>query len=283
MSILSLQSSVVYGHVGNAAAVFALQRLSHEVWPIDTVRYSNHPGHHRFRGRKASAAELRDLVEGLADLGVLTRTRAILSGYLGAPAVGGVLAGVLARIVAVSPDAIFCCDPVMGDREKGLYVPTELRTFFRDVAVPRARIVTPNHYELEALVERPLPTLAHVLAAGRDLRAMGPETVVVTSVVGEGIDAEEMATVVVDQSGSWMVNTPRLPHPAKGAGDLLAALFLAHRLDERGVTESLARAVSSVFSVIHATIAAGVDELALVSAQEALIRPTARFAARRIG
>jgi pyridoxine kinase len=133
------------------------------------------------------------------------------------------------------------------------------------------------------LVDRPLPTLAHVLAAGRDLRAAGPETVVVTSVLGEGVAAEEMATVAVDGDSSWIVTTPQLPHPAKGAGDLLAALFLAHRLDARSVTESLARAVSSVFSVIHATIAADADELVLIGAQDTLIRPVARFAARRIG
>lgn len=283
MSILSLQSSVVYGHVGNAAAVFALQRLGHEVWAIDTVRYSNHPGHHRFRGRRASATELRELIEGLTDLNVPARARAILSGYLGAPAIGGVLTGLVARVTAVSPGAIFCCDPVMGDRDHGPYVPTELRTFFRDVAVPLARIVTPNHYELEVLVGRPVPTLAHVVAACGELRASGPETVVVTSVLGEGVDAEEMATVAVDGGGAWIVTTPRLPHPAKGAGDLLAALFLAHRLDQRSVAESLARAVSSAFSVIHATIAAGADELVLIEAQDTLIRPTARFAARQIG
>lgn len=282
MTILSLQSSVVYGHVGNAAAVFALQRLGHDVWQLNTVRYSNHPGHHRFRGRKSSATELNDLVDGLADLGVLSRTRAVLSGYLGAPAIGGVLAGILARVAAAGSQAIFCCDPVMGDRDGGLYVPAELRQFFREVAVPRAHIVTPNHYELESLVDRPLPTLAHVLAAARDVRALGPALVVVTSVLGEGIEADEIATIAVGDTGSWMVATPRLPHPSKGAGDLLAALFLAHCLDGRGIAECLARAVSSVFSVIHATIAANADELMLIAAQDTLIRPTARFAAQRV-
>lgn len=282
MSILSLQSSVVYGHVGNAAAVFALQRLGHEVWALDTVRYSNHPGHGRWRGRSTSAAELRDLLAGLDDLRVLRRTRAVLSGYLGAPALGCVLATALDRITAARPDMLFCCDPVMGDRDGGLYVPVQLRDFFRSVAVPRARIVTPNHYELELLLDRPLPSLAHVVAAARDLQAAGPDTVVVTSVLGEGVPEEAIATVAVDIEGSWMVTTPRLPHPAKGAGDLLSALFLAHRLDQRRVPEALARAVSAAFSVIHATIAAGADELALIAAQDTMVNPHTSFAAQRL-
>lgn len=282
MSILSIQSSVAYGHVGNAAAVFALQRLGHEVWPIDTVRYSNHPGYGRFRGRKTSAPALRELIEGLDDIGILDRTRAVLSGYLGTPAVGRVLNSALDRVNVVAPAALYCCDPVMGDRAEGFYLPAELLAFFRDIAVPRAQIVTPNHFELERLVDRRLPTLAHVRAAARDLQARGPETVVVTSVLGEGIDGDEIGTLAVDAADCWLVTTPLLPHAAKGAGDLFAALLLAHRLDGKALIESLARAVSSVFSVIHATLAAGGRELRLIAVQDALIRPEVRFVARRL-
>ena len=283
MAILSVQSSVAYGHVGNAAAVFALRRTGHDVWPIDTVRYSNHPGHGRFRGRRASPEEIGELVGGLADLGVLPRIRAVLSGYLGAVEAGPVLLDAVARVRAANPRALFFCDPVMGDRDRGLYGAADLVRFFREDALPAADIIAPNHFELEVLAERALPTTTEVLAATDMLAARGPATILVTSLLGEEADPGSIATLARERDGAWRVITPRLAHAARGAGDLLAALFLGHRLDERPVADALARAVASVFAVIEATVAAGADELRLVEAQQVLIDPPVVFAAERLG
>ena len=283
MAILSVQSSVAYGHVGNAAAVFALRRTGHDVWPIDTVRYSNHPGHGRFRGRRASPEEIGELVGGLADLGVLPRIRAVLSGYLGAVEAGPVLLDAVARVRAANPRALFFCDPVMGDRDRGLYGTADLVRFFREDALPAADIIAPNHFELEVLAERALPSTKEVLAATDMLAARGPATILVTSLLGEEADPGSIATLARERDGAWRVITPRLAHAARGAGDLLAALFLGHRLDERPVADALARAVASVFAVIEATVAAGADELRLVEAQQVLIDPPVVFAAERLG
>ena len=283
MAILSVQSSVAYGHVGNAAAVFALRRTGHDVWPIDTVRYSNHPGHGRFRGRRASPEEIGELVGGLADLGVLPRIRAVLSGYLGAVEAGPVLLDAVARVRAANPRALFFCDPVMGDRDRGLYGTADLVRFFREDALPAADIIAPNHFELEVLAERVLPSTKEVLAATDMLAARGPATILVTSLLGEEADPGSIATLARERDGAWRVITPRLAHAARGAGDLLAALFLGHRLDERPVADALARAVASVFAVIEATVAAGADELRLVEAQQVLIDPPVVFAAERLG
>ena len=292
MAILSVQSSVAYGHVGNAAAVFALRRTGHDVWPIDTVRYSNHPGHGRFRGRRASPEEIGELVGGLADLGVLPRIRAVLSGYLGAVEAGPVLLDAVARVRAANPRALFFCDPVMGDRDRGLYGTADLVRFFREDALPAADIIAPNHFELEVLAERVLPSTKEVLAA-KDMLAgkttiitgggSGLATILVTSLLGEEADPGSIATLARERDGAWRVITPRLAHAARGAGDLLAALFLGHRLDERPVADALARAVASVFAVIEATVAAGADELRLVEAQQVLIDPPVVFAAERLG
>lgn len=282
MSIVSLQSSVAYGHVGNAAAVFALRRLGVDVWPIDTVRFSNHPGHGGFRGRRTSPREAAALVRGLAEAGVLAAATGVLSGYLGQAAMGRVLADLIARVRRANPAARVCLDPVMGDHGRGLYVDDGLVDFFRDRGPALADILTPNHFELELLVGRPLPDLAAVVAAARQLGGRGPPLVVVSSVATDARAALATIAVTAD-GGAWQVVTPRLDHAARGAGDLLAALLLAHRLAGRPVADALAAAVASVFAVIAATVAGGGRELALVAAQAALVRPTTLFPATAIG
>jgi pyridoxine kinase len=282
VAILSFQSRVVYGHVGNSMAEFALRRLGHDIWPIDTVSFSNHPGYGTWRGRITPAAELAALVEGLAALNVLPRCRAVLSGYLGSEENGGTVLDAVEQMRAARPVSLYCCDPVMGDRDSGLYVADSVVRFFRDRALFSADIVAPNHYELEVLAGRPLPGLDDVLAAALELRARGPGIVLVSSVVSAAQGADRIGTLAASD-GVWLVTTPRLPLTARGAGDLLAALFLGRYLDRHDVADALARAVASTFTVIERTAGEpAARELRLVAAQEALCAPTQVFPAVRL-
>ena len=284
VAILSFQSRVVYGHVGNSIAEFALRRLGHDIWPIDTVSFSNHPGYGTWRGRTTPAAELAALVEGLADLGVLRRCRAVLSGYLGSEKNGGTVLDAVDRMRAARPASLYCCDPVMGDRDSGLYVANSVVGFFRDRAVPSADIVAPNHFELEVLAGRRLPGLDDVVAAARELRAGGPRVVLVSSLVSAAQGADRIGTLAASDAGDWLVTTPRLPLAARGAGDLLVALFLARWLDLGDVADALARAVASTFAVVEKTAAElAARELLLVAAQDALLEPSQAFPAIRLG
>src|SRR5580765_7674071 len=180
-TVLSVQSRVAYGHVGNAASVFALQRLGVEAWALDTVAFSNHTGHGRWRGSVVAATEIAGLFEGIAALGILPGIDAVLSGYLGDAETGPVLLDIVAEVRAANPDALFCCDPVIGDVETGSYVTDGIAEFFRDRALALADIVTPNRFELEYLIGAPVATLAEAAAAAETLRAQGPSIVLVTS------------------------------------------------------------------------------------------------------
>jgi pyridoxine kinase len=273
MAILSFQSRVTFGYVGNVAAQFCLQRLGHEVWPIDTVWFSNHPGHGRFTGRLREADEVTAIIDGLDDLGVLPRSQAILSGYLGTAALGEVLLATVARVRRVAPAALFCCDPVMGDRETGVYVEPGLVDFFRDRAVAAADILAPNLFELELLAGRTLPSLGAVTEAARGLMAAGPRLVLVSSIDLGEMGAERIATLAVARDGGgWLATTPRLPVAAKGAGDILAAVFLARVLAGAGPAEALSHAVAATYAVIGATPQAS-RELSLITAQASLADP----------
>lgn len=278
-TVLSIQSWVACGNVGNAAALFPLQRLGCETWSLNTVAFSNHTGHDRWRGGIVPAREIASLFEGIAELGVLPRCDAVLSGYLGEAETGPVLLDIVARVKAANPQAVFCCDPVMGDIGLGYYVRAGIPEFFRDRALAVADIVTPNRFELEWLTGRAVTSLAEAGAAAEALRRRGPGIVLATSLEAAG---DRVAAVAAGPDGVWAAETPRLPIEATGCGDAVAALFLGWLLKGRSVPEALSATIAAIYGVIEATMRAGGGELALVAAQEELVSPSRPVAVWRL-
>ncbi len=285
MNILSIQSHVTYGHVGNSAAVFPLQRLGFEVWPLHTLQFSNHAGYAGFTGQVFGAQHLREVVDGLAARGVLGTCDAVLSGYLGAAEVGAAVCDAVARVKAANPTALYACDPVMGDGEGGLYVDAALPELFRDRALALADIVTPNLFELQTLTGARVVTLDQAVSAARGLVARGPGVVLVTGLRHQTTRAGEIELLAVTARGAWRLITPLLPCDPQpnGAGDLLAALFLGHYLRTRDAGQALEAAAAATFAVLDATRIAGARELQLIAAQDEIVAPRRHFPAERIG
>jgi len=277
MAILSIQSHVAYGHVGNSAAVFPLQRLGHEVWPLHTVIFSNHPGYGAWRGPVLDAADVVAVFDGIEARGVLPECDAVLSGYMGDVSLGAVILDAVARVRAANRDALYICDPVMGDAGPGLYVHEGIPAFMRDHAVPAADVVLPNQFELEILTDGPTQSLEQVLAAGERIRATGPAVVVVTSL--RFGDDGEVGMLASTGDGVWLVETPFLPLKVmpNGAGDATAALFTAFYLETRDPADALVRTADAIFAVFEATRAAGTRELQIIAAQDELAATARRF------
>jgi pyridoxine kinase len=281
-AILSIQSSVAYGHVGNSAVVFPLMRMGVEVWPVNTVNFSNHTGYETWRGPLLTAGDIADVVRGLDERGALSRCDAVLSGYQGRPDVTEVILDAVALVKTRNPAAVYCCDPVIGDVDRGIFVRAGIPELIRDRAVPAAQIITPNAYELEVITGRRTSGLDDVLAAAQAARALGPEVVLVTSVRPAGAASDTIDMVLTTADGAWSVATPALPQSFNGAGDLTAALFLAQLLESGDAVAALARTAASVFGVLAATAAAGQRELQLVSAQEEIVHPSRAFSPVRL-
>jgi pyridoxine kinase len=278
-TVLSVQSRVAYGHVGNAASVFPLQRLGIEAWALDTVAFSNHTGHGQWRGSVVPATEIAVLFKGIAALGVLPRIDAVLSGYLGDAATGPVLLDIVGQVRKANPAALFCCDPVIGDVDTGSYVTEGIAEFFRERALALADIVTPNCFELEYLSGRSITSLAEAGAAAAALRALGPEIVLVTSLDGA---AERIAMLAAGPDGVWAVETPRLPVMLNGCGDVTAALFLARLLRGESLPDALALTAASIYAVIETTMRLERYELALVAAQDELVAPSLKLVPQKL-
>ena len=283
MQVLSIQSSVAYGHVGNSAAVFPLQRLGHEVWAVHTVHLSNHTGYDTWRGPQHPATDVAAVLAGIAERDVFREIDAVLSGYQGAEDMGAVILAAVADVKRANPAAVYCCDPAMGDLGRGMFVRPGIPEFVRDQVVPAADILTPNHFELDFLAGTTTRGLDEVLRAVGALRARGPRHVLVTSVLHDGAEEDHIDVVAVSDAGAWVVTTPRLPITPNGCGDLTAALYLAHLTGSGAeVPTALERTTSTVFAVLEETLARGAREMRLVANQHAIAEPPPSFRARRL-
>ncbi len=279
LNILSIQSWVAYGHVGNASAVFPLQRLGAEVWAVNTVQFSNHTGYGAWRGSVFGAELIQELVEGIAERGALPRCDAVLSGYMGAAEIGEAILSAAGRVKAVNAEAMYCCDPVIGDVGRGVFVRPGIPDFMRDRAVPAADIVTPNQFELEWLTGRAVASLDDAKAAVATLQARGPRCVLVTSLRTEDTPADSIELLAGEDGRFWRLRTPLLPINVNGAGDAIAALFLFHRLRWAEARVALSAAASSIYGLLRRTAEAGSREILTVAAQDEFVTPSRVFRA----
>ncbi|MDR2323425.1 MAG: pyridoxal kinase PdxY [Microbacterium sp.] len=282
MKVLSIQSAVAYGHVGNSAAVFPLQRIGVEVLPVYTVNFSNHTGYGAWRGPLIAPDDVREVVTGIEERGVLGEVDAVLSGYQGGEGIGDVIVDAVAKVKAANPNAVYACDPVMGNAKSGCFVAPAIPVLLRDKVVPVADIITPNQFELGFLTDTEPDTLESTLASVDVARAMGPNTVLVTSVERPDREAGTIEMLAVDDKGAWLVATPHLPMKANGSGDVTAALFTAHYVRTGDAKTALELTVSSVFELLNLTLESGERELQLIPAQEAYANPPRQFEARQV-
>jgi pyridoxine kinase len=282
MKVLSIQSAVAYGHVGNSAAVFPMQRIGVEVLPVYTVNFSNHTGYGAWRGPMISPGDVRDVITGIEERGVLGQIDVVLSGYQGGEGIGDVIIDAVARVKAANPSAIYACDPVMGNAKSGCFVAPAIPVLLRERVVPVADLITPNQFELGFLTGTEPDTLESTLASVDAARAMGPSTVLVTSVERPDRPEGTIEMLAVTDDGAWIVQTPHLPFKANGSGDVTAALFTAHLRRTGDAADALARTASSVFDLLQTTLDSGERELQLVEAQARYAEPRMQFAVEQV-
>lgn len=282
MKILSIQSAVAYGHVGNSAAVFPLQRIGVDVLPVYTVNFSNHTGYGAWRGPLIEPSDVRDVITGVEERGAFAKVDAVLSGYQGGEGIGDVIIDAVARVKAANPAALYACDPVMGNAKSGCFVAPAIPELLRQKVVPVADIITPNQFELGFLTGTEPDTLESTLASVDAARAMGPSVVLVTSVERPDRDEGTIEMLAVDGKGAWIVQTPYLPMKANGSGDVTAALFTAHYVATGNAQMALERTASSVYDLLKLTLESGERELQLIESQEYYANPRMQFTARQV-
>ena len=277
MTVISIQSQVAYGHVGNSAAVFPLQMHGIDVTAVPTTLLSNRPGYPTLRGRVLDAPLVADLLLGVEERGAVDSAKMILSGYLGSAEIVALVADFVARAQARNPALLYCCDPVLGDRDRGLFVQAEIPPLVRDRLCRLADIITPNHFEFEWLCGAKVTTIDRLIEQARALMARGPSTIVVTSAELSDTPDGEIETVAIERSKAWRVRTPKLPISPSGTGDLFAALLVSARVRKKETPEALSHAASAIFAVLERTAISGAEEMRIVESGASLAHPKRRF------
>jgi len=294
VNILSIQSHVAYGHVGNSAVVLPLQRLGHVVWPVHTATLSNHGGYPDHGGRAVPAGDLAEVIDALDRRGALSRCDGVLSGYLGDAASGDVVLDAVARVQKYNNAALYCCDPVMGD-DGAVYVADDIPRFMHDRAAPLADVLTPNLFELALLTDNPPDVLAgapldEIIAVAKNLVAPDrrTSTVLITSLSHTSLPPTDVAMAAVTADGAWLVGTPKVMFetsplgPPHGAGDCCAALFCAALLAGNTAAAALSRTAGAIFALLDETARRGGSELVLVEAQDVMLAPPQKFSAESL-
>jgi pyridoxine kinase len=277
---------VSYGHVGNASAMFPLQRLGAEVWAVHTVQFSNHTGYGDWTGQVFGGAAVRDLVRGIAARGALGGLDAVLSGYLGDSDTGHAILDAVRQARLANPGLLYCCDPVMGDVGRGLFVRSGIPEFLIGESIPAADILTPNQFELEQLTGLVCDSRDRLLGAVRVLqsrmRMEGPRLVLVTSVRNDQTPEGTIELLAASRGEVCLLHTPVLDFAPNGAGDLIAALFLFHILNGARLPAALEQAAGATWGVLARTLERGARELCLVAAQGEFVSPSCRFVAEPV-
>lgn len=283
--ILSIQSHVVFGCAGNSAAVFPMRRMGMEVWPVNTVQFSNHTQYSQgWQGMVMPDGHIRQLITGLADIGVLGQCDALLSGYLGSAEQGEEIRAAVARLKALNPNALYFCDPVMGHPDKGCIVAPGVADFLKNRALACADMLAPNLLELEQLTDREIRNVPQALAACQQLRDQGVKLVMVKYLGKAGFAMDRFEMLLVCEEGAFHISRPLYPFARDpiGVGDLLSATMLANLLAGFTPVAALERTNASVDAVVAQTWLAGAYELQLVAAQQAMVLPQVREQATRL-
>lgn len=283
--ILSIQSHVVFGCAGNSAAVFPMRRMGMEVWPVNTVQFSNHTQYSQgWQGMVMPDGHIRQLITGLADIGVLGQCDALLSGYLGSAEQGEEILAAVARLKALNPNALYFCDPVMGHPDKGCIVAPGVADFLKNRALTCVDMLAPNLLELEQLTERDIRNVPQALAACQQLRGQGVKLVMVKYLGKAGFAMDRFEMLLVCEEGAFHISRPLYPFARDpiGVGDLLSATMLANLLAGFTPVAAFERTNASVDAVMAQTWLAGAYELQLVAAQQAMVLPQVRELATRL-
>lgn len=285
-NILSIQSHVVFGHAGNGASEFPMRRIGVNVWPLNTVQFSNHTQYRQWTGSVMPASHLTEIVDGINAIDELKNCDAVLSGYMGSPEQGKAITEIVKKVKATNPNALYICDPVMGHPEKGCFVAPGVSEFLCEIALPLSDMMSPNILELEELNgKQRINNVNDAILACRELCKKGPKVILVKHLSRAGYQNDRFEMLLVTKNEAWHIHRPLVDFGVRqpvGVGDMTSGLFIANILLGKSLIEAFEHTTSAVYAVMLETLKRDQYELQLVAAQNEIANPTLWFNAKKI-
>ncbi|WP_131863306.1 pyridoxal kinase PdxY [Biostraticola tofi] len=284
-NILSIQSHVVFGHAGNSVSVFPMRRMGVNVWPLNTVQFSNHTQYGHWTGCVMPANHLTEIVRGIAEIDKLKTCDAILSGYIGSAEQGEHILDIVRQVKEANPDAWYLCDPVMGHPEKGCIVAPGVAEFHCKRGLPSADIISPNLLELEQLSGKTVNSVDEAVAIARELCERGPRMVLIKHLSYAGYDRNSFEMLLVTPDEAWHTSRPLVDFGTRqpvGVGDLTSGLLLVDLLKGLSPVKALEHVTAAVYEVMKLTREMDEYELQVVAAQDQIALPQHHFPARPV-
>lgn len=271
MNIISIQSQVVHGHVGNSAAVLPMQVRGLTVAAVPTTLLSNNPHFETMRGRVLESELVGDLLRGVEERGLIETSRYIISGYLGSRANGDVVAAFVERARRINPDIVYICDPVMGDSNLGVFVADQVVECLLGRLVPMADVLTPNQFEVGLIAGGGISSWRALEADVLKIQAQRQARLVVTGCTLADTPDGLLENIVFENKTSTRLTFPRLPIAPVGTGDLFTGLLTANLAHGSTLVDAARGAGAVVLDVLERTIASGQQEMRLASVIDALL------------
>ncbi|MBF9001545.1 MULTISPECIES: pyridoxal kinase PdxY [Vibrio] len=281
--ILSIQSHVSYGHAGNSSAVFPMQRMGFEVWPIHTVQFSNHTHYTQgWTGHAFTADDIAEVVRGLANLDVLTECQAVVTGYQGTAEQCSVVADTVAKVKQANPNALYVCDPVMSNPEKGCIVAPGITEQLINTLIPIADVIVPNQFELSQIANMEINSLEDAVKACHKALTKGPKLIIAKHL--HGIDKQNFNMMLATKDGVYLAKRPlyQICKEPIGVGDLITSIFTAGLLKGWSPLQAFQHCHDAVHGVLKTTFKSGEWELQTIAAQDELINPSEHFPAELV-
>jgi len=251
-----------------------------EVWPIHTVQFSNHTQYSQgWKGRAFSADDINQLVTGIDNIGKLSDCQAVLSGYQGSAEQCQAIINTVNTVKQQNPKALYVCDPVMGDPEKGCILADGITEQLINEVMPIADVIVPNQFELTQFTGMEINNLEQAKAACQKALSMGPKMVLVKHL--HSIADDTFTMMLATESGCYITQRPHLEFDKQpvGVGDLISALFTGGLLNGLTEVSAFEHATNACYGVLKETHHRQEWELQTIAAQAELVNPSESFSA----
>lgn len=271
--IISIQSTVSTGYVGNNSASLAIQLHGINCVAIPTILLSSHTDKSVYYGETISKELFNKLAKGVLEIDIAKQTQYVISGYLKSQDIIDATAQLIQELKKQN-SITYIYDPVFGDtRTDGLYIPKEQADYSMEKLLPLSDILTPNHFELEYLSGRNIANEKELVEAVKSHPLLSQKQIILTTAELSKNVNHQLEVILIERGVLTHFYSENIPVEVVGTGDLFtgvlsAQLTLGHSLPT--AIQTSMNFLSKVLKYVHTHRLKEMNAMAILQAQDVL-------------